>query len=731
MQKLVSKTYDGFDIQPLYARAAGKPRAFRAENEWAVTARADHPDAEAANALALTDLENGANGLHVAFAGSVGAYGFGLKDAAALAPALKNVHLDAGLALVLDLPADAEPFVAAWLDLVSARGYDAKKIDISFGLDPIGAGVARGEVVDWAKAGPKLAQQAALLLSKGFDRGLVAADGRVVHAAGGSPAQELAFALASGLAYLRALEASGLSLEAARKAIDFRLAADADEFLTLAKFRALRRLWAAIERACGLDPQPIRVHGETAWRMMTRRDPWVNILRQTVAVFSAGLGGANSICVLPFTQALGLPDAFARRVARNTQLVLLEESNLGKVADPAAGSGGVEALTDALVERGYALFQEIEKAGGLSKALESGAFQAEVAKVADERAKNVARRKEPLTGASEFPDIHEKPVDVLLPAPAAEKRSAKALAPHRIAEAFEALRDQAEAADKRPAIFLANLGPVAAFTARATFAKNFFEAGGVEALGNEGFADAAALAEGFQGQRRQARGPLLLRRPLWRTGACRSQGAGRSRRAPLSGRSSRRSGGAMARGRRARLHLCRQRFAGAVEPSPSGGVIFSRHCEKIDARGAGRALQSGGIVAAKGKPTPRPAAFEGAFALRPGPILVALILSSFSPLGAHAFSASHDGRWQVELETTVGNCAKSGVAVLTVKGGQLAVDRRVRRFALGLYRRQQYICWPFQRRLENVARQWRRQRQLRLRPLVVANRLLRRPLDRT
>ena len=231
--------------------------------------------------------------------------------------------------------------------------------------------------------------------------------------------------------------------------------------------------------------------------MMTRRDPWVNILRQTVAVFSAGLGGADSICVLPFTQALGLPDAFARRVARNTQLVLLEESNLGKVADPAAGSGGVEALTDALVERGYALFQDIEKAGGLSKALESGAFQAEVAKVADERAKNVARRKEPLTGASEFPDIHEKPVSVLLPAPAAEKLSAKALAPHRIAEAFEALRDQAEAADKRPTIFLANLGPVAAFTARATFAKNFFEAGGVEALGNDGFADAAALAEGF------------------------------------------------------------------------------------------------------------------------------------------------------------------------------------------------------------------------------------------
>ena len=335
-------------------------------------------------------------------------------------------------------------------------------------------------------------------VAKGFDKGLVCADGRVIHAAGGSPAQELAFALASGVAALRALEAAGVSLDEARKLIDFRLAADADEFLTLAKFRALRRLWAAIERACGLDAKPIRVHGETAWRMMTRRDPWVNLLRSTVAVFSAGLGGANSVCVLPFTQALGLPDAFARRIARNTQLVLLEESNLGKVADPAAGSGGIEALTDALVERGYALFQEIEKAGGLAKALEGGAFQAEVAKTAAERAKNVARRKEPLTGASEFPDIHEKPVTVLQPAPAAPKANTKALAPHRIAEAFEALRDQAEAASARPKVFLANLGPVAAFTARATFAKNFFEAGGVEALGNDGFADAAALVAGFK-----------------------------------------------------------------------------------------------------------------------------------------------------------------------------------------------------------------------------------------
>ena len=496
-EKLISKTYDGFDIQPLYPRAAAVPRAFRAKNEWSVVARVDLPDAAQANGFALTDLENGADWLHLAFAGSLGAYGFGLPDAAALAPALEGVYLDAGLRLVLDLPAEADGFVKALLDLIETRSYDAAQLDISVGLNPIGLAAAAGAAQNWAEAGPHLAANARLLASCGIKTGLVAADGRVVHAAGGSPAQELAFAIASGVAALRALEAGGIDLDAARKMIDFRLAADADQFLTLAKFRALRRLWASIEAACGLDPLPIRIHAETAWRMMTRRDPWVNLLRETVAVFSAGLGGADSICALPFTQAIGLPDSFARRLARNTQLVLLEESNLGKVSDPAAGSGAIESLTDSLVERAYALFQTIEKAGGLPASLDSGVFQAEVAKIAAERAKNVGRRKDPLTGTSEFPDVHEKPVSVLAPAPAAIAANPKAMAPHRLSESFEALRDAAEAAPSRPQVFLANLGPVAAFTARATFAKNFFEAGGVEAPGNEGFADPAALAQAF------------------------------------------------------------------------------------------------------------------------------------------------------------------------------------------------------------------------------------------
>src|SRR5262249_15519027 len=201
---------------------------------------------------------------------------------------------------------------------------------------------------------------------RGFCGPFASADGRLVHNAGGSEAQELAYALAVGVAYLRALESGGTALDAARRMIYFRLTADADQYLTIGQFRALRTLWARIEQACGVVPAPAFIAAETAWRMMTKRDPYVNMLRATIAVFSAGLGGADAITVLPFTMALGLPDGFARRVARNTQLVLLDESNLAKVVDPTAGSVGMEDLTDQLCRAAWKLFQDIEKTGGPS-----------------------------------------------------------------------------------------------------------------------------------------------------------------------------------------------------------------------------------------------------------------------------------------------------------------------------------------------------------------------------
>lgn len=511
-EKLVGKTYDGIRIDPIYSRAKGAtPIAGRAAAApWQIMQRIEHPDPGEANAQALHDLENGATGLTLVFAGANGAHGFGLDPSpAAVAKILDGVFLDAGIALELQIGPQSRMAAIHVAELVKRKGLSPAACDIRFGLDPLGAGAVWGSSpYAWAEIVPAVTNAVKGLAGMGFTGPFAAADGRVVHDAGGSEVQELAFALASGVAYLRAIEQSGIALDAAQGMVYARLAADADQFLTLAKFRAMRLLWARIEQACGLTPKPLFIAADTSWRMLTQRDAFVNMLRATMATFSAGLGGANAITVLPHTLARGLPDPFARRVARNTQLVLLEESNLAKVSDPAAGSGGIEALTRELCEAAWALFQETEKAGGLFAALEQNLIQRKVAATRAAREANVAKRRDVLTGASEFPNLHEAEIAVLdakpivLPSYGEAKYKFDPLPPMRLAAPFEALRDRSDAILKqtaqRPRIFLANLGSAADFTARATFAKSFFEAGGIEAVDNEGFLVFAELAEAFR-----------------------------------------------------------------------------------------------------------------------------------------------------------------------------------------------------------------------------------------
>jgi methylmalonyl-CoA mutase len=506
-ERLVSRSDDSIEIQPIYVRREG-PRVAAAGGPWRILARVDHPQADAANAQALDDLTNGADGLEIVFAGAAGAYGYGLGEAsqASLAALFEGIRFDVSVRLSLDLGPAAEAQALAVAAAVEAAGADLATLDLAFGLDPLGALARSGQSrEDWPEMAQSLGCLAAGLRRRGFAGPLVAADARCVHAAGGSQGQELAFALSAGLDYWRALEGAAMAPESARAAIAFRMASDADEFLSLAKFRALRLLWARIEEVRGLPARPARVHGESAWRMMSARDPWVNVLRGAMGAFCAGLGGADSVSVLPFTQALGLPDAFARRLARNAQLILLEESHLGAVADPAAGAGAFEALTQSLCETAWGLFQTIEGRGGLYRALQHGEFQDLIGKVAQTRARDVARRKLPLTGVSDFASLGETKVETLAAiAPAFSFEGAKRaapLAPHRLAEPFEALRDSSDAelarSGVRPRIFLANLGPIAAFSARATFAKSLFEAGGVEALDNDGFANAAEATQAF------------------------------------------------------------------------------------------------------------------------------------------------------------------------------------------------------------------------------------------
>src|SRR3984957_3892941 len=271
-ERLESRTYDGFTIEPLYERAAAaRTIPGRAPGAaWTIMQRVDHPDPAAANAQALDDLENGATGLVLVFAGSVSANGFGLDPSpATLTRALDGIDLTA-VAIDLNLSPATRHVVRDFAALVKARGIAPAKVDLRASINPIGGFAASGRGPrSWEELAPSFAAMVAELTAAGFRGPFAVADGRIIHNAGGSEAQELAFALASAVAYLRALEAHGMALTAARDAIYFRLSADADQFLTMAKFRAARKLWARVEQACALAPKPAMVTAETAWRMMT------------------------------------------------------------------------------------------------------------------------------------------------------------------------------------------------------------------------------------------------------------------------------------------------------------------------------------------------------------------------------------------------------------------------------------------------------------------------------
>ncbi len=510
-KRLVSQTYDGLRVEPLYPRAAGaKPVIGRQPaTAWTVMQRIDHPDPKAANAQALDDLENGATGLTLVFAGSLNANGYGLSATPeTLAQVLNGIALDA-IAIDLNLSPATRNAVQLFAEHVKSRRLSPDAVDLRASINPIGGFAASGaSPVPWSELSKRLAGMIRDLAGQGYHGPFAVADGRIIHNAGGSEAQELAFALAAAVDCLRALDAGGVPLETARGMIYFRLAADADEFLTIAKFRGIRKLWARVEQACGLAPKPVTVAAETAWRMMTRHDPYVNMLRTTIAIAAAGLGGADNIAALPHTAALGLPDDFARRVARNAQLVLLEESNLAKVADPAAGSGAIEDLTAKLCAAAWAIFQKWDAAGGAWASLEQGLVQREAAAVREKRQAAAARRKDAITGTSDYPNLREEAARVLdvppvvTPSETGPKQSAEPLPSIRLAEPFEALRDKSDTilakTGARPKVFLANLGTPSDFTARATFAKNFYEAGGIEAVSNDGFKDQAAMVAAFK-----------------------------------------------------------------------------------------------------------------------------------------------------------------------------------------------------------------------------------------
>jgi methylmalonyl-CoA mutase len=470
------------------AGAAGVTAAGGADVEvpggWDVRQRHADPDVAATREAIAADLENGVSSLWLVL-------GEGAIPVGSLGEVLTDVLLDLAPVTVQGGSGEAQRAAEAFLDLVDGR------TDLApggcLGLDPLGVQAATGQQQD-------LGGLADLARRAQVHPGLrsIVVDGTVFADAGASAVEELGCALAAGVAYLRALTGStdgrrGLSVDEAFGQLEFRFSASADQFTTIAGLRAARRLWDRVGEASGAAPEARaqRQHAVTSDVMVTRHDPWVNMLRTTVAAFAAGVGGADVVTVQPFDAALGLPDPFSRRIARNTQALLVEEAHLARVLDPAGGSWYVESLTDDLARAAWSLFTEIERAGGLSAALESGLVAERIGAAWAERSQRLARRTDAITGVSEFANPTE-----VLPSrrPAAEVLPAApgGLPRVRAAAAFEELRDRAEAQQPRPAVYLATLGPIARHTARASFAANLFQAGGLLTPSGDG---AAGLAE--------------------------------------------------------------------------------------------------------------------------------------------------------------------------------------------------------------------------------------------
>ncbi|GAA5168458.1 methylmalonyl-CoA mutase family protein [Pseudonocardia eucalypti] len=505
---LATRLGDGVTIAPLYTaedapEGAGVPgvdpfvrgaRPLGANPDgWDLRQRHADPDQAATAEAVLADLENGVTSLWLVL-------GEGALPPGSLPTVLADVLLDMA-PIALDAgPEHTEAAARDLVDLARRREVPGDALTGVLGADPFGWLAGRDAELDVDAALRTAAELAGRCARDWPNLRAISVDATPVHNAGAEDAQELAYSLAAGVAYLRALTESGLSTADALRQLEFRYAATADQFATIAKLRAARGLWARVARECGVTGEQAaqRQHVVGSEVMVTARDPWVNMLRGTLACFGAGVGGADSVTVPPFDAALGLPDPFSRRIARNTQSLLIAESHLARVVDPAGGSWYVERLTADLARRAWSAFTEIERAGGVATALRDGSLAEALAATWGKRERRLATRKEPVLGVSEFPNLTEK-----LPNRTPDPRPApRGLLPRvRRAAAFEALRDRADAhvaaTGARPGVFLATLGSAASATARVGFATNLFQAGGLDTPSAAGTPEelAAAFAE--------------------------------------------------------------------------------------------------------------------------------------------------------------------------------------------------------------------------------------------
>ena len=586
-KKLFTKTYEGITFSPMYFHADTEPiqptKSFPGMGDylrgvnangyvnapWGIAQACDETLPKENNELLQREIAKGSTIYNVKVdcatrkakddrqCEHIGKGGVSLTTLGDVTALLKDLKLDT-YPLYVYTGESALPLLALIVAAVKKNGGDVAKLKGVIGANPIAEYAANGwlgqsldKLFDEAATSAKWAVKNTPAVKTLFVKSDVFSDG------GANDIQEVAYTVATGVAYLRALLERGLTIDEAASQIMFGFSMGANFFMQIAKLRAVRPIWAQIVKAFGgnEESQKMHIHGRPAKFFKTVYDPYVNMLRDTTELFSGVVGGVDSFENSTFDEPVRKGDEFSRRIARNMQIILQEEFGLLQPIDPAGGSWAVETLTKEIKEKIWAEFQVIEGKGGIVAALKEGYPQDEIAKILAARFKAAETRKDRIVGNNMYPNMTEEridarpesqsenmkvrkvTIDVYLStvdakdalanvkaddaesviaaaekgATIAELREAlgtaeveeiKNIEAHRWSERFEALREKTEkfkaATGDNVKIFLANMGPIPQHKARADFTTGFLQVGAFQVLGNNGFAtvdDAAAAAK--------------------------------------------------------------------------------------------------------------------------------------------------------------------------------------------------------------------------------------------
>ncbi|MEH7236994.1 methylmalonyl-CoA mutase family protein [Bacillus sp. JJ1562] len=520
IEKLHKQTYENITLKPIYtkedvqqisflkdmpgegSRVRGSEPTGYVNCPWHVSQEIDVKTLEDFNTALKDALQNGQTMIHFTLQTQINpAEGLALHNEEDIAKAFDGISLSNTPVLI-----DAKTDLLAFLPLVHSYAK-TDSLTGTIGMDPLAILVEKGQLPIKPEVGyDQLAESVKWVKENQSNLRTIFVKGDPYHNGGANAVQELGFAIGTGIEYLSELLERGLTVDEIASSMTFSFSIGSNVFMEIAKLRAAKILWTTIIEAYGgnEDSSKLHIHARTSAFTKTIHDPYVNILRSTIEAFSAIVGGIDSLHVSAFDEPVKDSDSFSRRIARNTQSILREESFLNKVIDPAGGSWYVESLTNELADKAWELLNEIESQGGMLEALKAGSVQESITSVLLERQKNVNHRKDRIVGTNMYANILEKPI---CHKKTKEKEgsieaaiSIKRITPVRLSESFEQIRQASESYlqtfGERPKVGLLNLGPIPEHKPRADFITGFFESGGFQVVKNDGYLSAENAIEG-------------------------------------------------------------------------------------------------------------------------------------------------------------------------------------------------------------------------------------------